>query len=69
MKKERKYREAEERERALRGRGVVGLAMSGFVKQFDTPEGVNTRYTLQKRVGKGSYGVVYEALDNETGDK
>ena len=95
--------------------------MSGFVKQFDTPEEVNTvcvcararvcvcacacvcrlvslslsrarsrarsqcsvcapvracvcararqRYRLEKRVGKGSYGVVYEALDTETGDK
>ena len=27
------------------------------------------RYRLEKRVGKGSYGVVYEALDTETGDK
>jgi serine/threonine protein kinase len=40
-----------------------------FTKQFDTPEEVNTRYQLEKRVGKGSYGVVYEALDKETGDK
>jgi hypothetical protein len=24
---------------------------------------------LEKRVGKGSYGVVYEATDTETGDK
>ena len=45
---------------------------AGFTKQFDTPEEVNTRYQLEKRVGKGSYaatGVVYEALDKETGDK
>ena len=42
---------------------------AGFTKQFDTPEEVNTRYQLEKRVGKDSYGVVYEALDKETGDK
>ena len=40
-----------------------------FRKQFDTPEEVNTRYTLEKRVGKGSYGVVYEALDTTDGTK
>lgn len=40
-----------------------------FRKQFDTPEEINTRYRLEKRVGKGSYGVVYEALDTESGDK
>ena len=40
-----------------------------FRKKFDTPEEINGRYTLIKRVGKGSYGVVYEALDTETNDK
>lgn len=40
-----------------------------FRKQFDTPEEVNTTYTLEKRVGKGSYGVVYEATDTRNGDK
>ena len=40
-----------------------------FRKQFDTPEEVNTRYRLEKRVGKGSYGVVYEATDTTTSEK
>eukprot|EP01047_Picozoa_sp_COSAG01_P005251 COSAG01_NODE_178_length_22933_cov_18.398529_7_plen_46_part_00 len=45
------------------------MADALFRKQFDTPAEVTGRYKLEKRVGKGSYGVVYEATDTETGDK
>ena len=43
---------------------------AGFTKQFDTPEEVNTRYQLEKRVRrKGQLRGRHEALDKETGDE
>ena len=42
---------------------------SGFRKQADTPVEVQSRFLLKKRLGKGSYGTVYEADDTVTGQK
>mmetsp|Transcript_21710 Transcript_21710/g.69922 ORF Transcript_21710/g.69922 Transcript_21710/m.69922 type:complete len:502 (+) Transcript_21710:17-1522(+) len=34
-----------------------------FERRYDTPAEVHTRFELKRRIGKGSYGTVYDAVD------
>lgn len=35
----------------------------------DTPKEIGTRYKIDKEIGKGAYGIVYESTDRTTGGK
>lgn len=35
----------------------------------DTPKEIGTRYKIDKEIGKGAYGIVYEATDRTNGGK
>ena len=42
--------------------------LDSFLGEHVPPE-INRRYAIKKEIGKGAYGTVYLAVDQQTGEK